>query len=421
MGLGMNRQQREDLLESINLLEKSRDEYIQTYAGVSVHDRTVRLVQLRKALENVKRPYAQLREKVKTDDWRFLPFDLPEPALVRDSELTYFGMPPKTLSQLIVLIAASIKKQNVTVLSICTRNLVVYEMMLGFWNIPQKDSLDERVAAITEAEEKTSELFDKATEEFERILKMTDLVKTQMVSVTNAEQNAKAMSAEASEKVAEIQTLTEQLNAQKQSLEELRDSMSLKVNDAESKGKQLSEKIVSAQDLIEQACAKISEIDSMTENSLKGVEACLTASSEKVEEIKKMTDFVGGGSLGSSFNKRKRSLGRKARIWLILSLVLFAGGSLWIYSVFTRFGVHTGSVWADVVMNLAMASMAVFAFIYALREYGKERKLQEEYAFREAIVLTLTACLEQLDACNRDDVKKLLSDTVEKLYSKLPV
>ena len=350
-----------------------------------------------------------------------MPFDLPEPARVRDSELTYFGLPPKTLSQLIVLIAASIKKQNVTVLSICTRNLAVYEMMFGFWNAPQKDNLEERVAAITEAEEKTGALFDKASEEFERILKMTDLVKTQMVSVTEAEQSAKAKSAEAAEKVAEIQALTEQLDSRKQGLEELKESLALKMNDDEDKDRQLSEKIESAQSLIDQACAKISEIDSMTENSLKGVQACLTASSEKVEEIKKLTDFVGGGSLGSSFNKRKRSLGRKARVWLFLSLVLFGGGSWWIYNVFTRFGVHTDSVWADVVINVAMSSMAVFACIYALHEYGKERKLQEEYAFREAIVLTLTACLEQLDACNRDDVKKLLSDTVEKLYSKLPV
>ncbi len=173
--------------------------------------------------------------------------------------------------------------------------------------------------------------------------------------------------------------------------------------------------------MIDQACAKISEIDSMTENSLKDVQACLNTSNEKVEEIKKMTDFVGGGSLGGSFSKRKRNLGRKARTWLFLSLVLFGGGSWWIYNVFTRFGVHTDSVWADVVINVAMSSMAVFALIFALWEYGKERKLQEEYAFRETIVLTLTACMEQLDACNRDDVKKLLSDTVEKLCSKLPV
>lgn len=417
----MNRQQREELLDSINLLENSRDEYLHSYAGVSVHDRTVRSVQLRKALENVKRPFAQLCEKMKTNDWLYLPFDLPEPARVRDSELTYFGFPPKTLSQLIMLIAASVKKQNVTVLSICTRNLAVYEMMFGFWNVPQKDNLDERVAAISEAEEKTCALFDKASEEFERILKMTDLVKTQMVSVSEAEQSAKAKSAEAAEKVAEIQSLTEQLDARKQGLEELKESLMLRMTDAEDKDRQFAEKIESAQSLIDQASAKISEIDCMTENSLKNVQACLTMSSEKVEEVKKMTDFVGGGSLGSSFSKRKRSLGRKARLWLFLSLVLFGGGSWWIYNVFTRFGVHTDSVWADVVINVAMSSMAVFALIFALWEYGKERKLQEEYAFRETIVLTLTACLEQLDACNRDDVKKLLSDTVEKLCSKLPL
>ena len=166
-------------------------------------------------------------------------------------------------------------------------------MMFGFWNTPQKDNLDERIAAITEAEEKTGELFDKASEEFERILKMTDLVKTQMMSVTEAEQNAKAKSAEAAEKVAEIQALTEQLDARKQGLEELKESLTLKMNDAEDRDRQFAEKMESAQSLIDQACARISEIDNMTENSLKDVQACLTTSSEKVEKIKKMTEAFG--------------------------------------------------------------------------------------------------------------------------------
>ena len=288
----MNRQQREDLLESLSILEKSRDEYLQTYAGVSVRDRNVRSVQLRKALENVKRPFTQLCDKMNTGDWLYLPFDLPEPTRVSGSELTYFGMPPKTLSQLVLLIAASIKKQNVTVLTICTRNLVIYEMMLGFWNLPFKDGLDERVAAVAAAGEKTSDLFTRASEEFERILKMTDLVKTQMVSVSNSEQLAKSKSAEASERAAEVQELMDQLNAQKKELEGLRETVALKVNDVEDKDKQLSEKLESAQGLIEQATAKISEFDSKTEESLKGVEACLTVSNEKVEEIKKMMAWV---------------------------------------------------------------------------------------------------------------------------------
>ena len=414
----MNRQQREELLENLAVLEKSRNEYIQTYAGVSVSDRTVRAVQLRKALENVKRPFAQLCEKVRSEDWLFLPFDLPEPACVRESELTYFALPPKTLSQLVMLIAASIKKQNVTVLSICTRNLVVYEMMFGFWAVPQKDHLDERVAAITNAEEKTNDLFARASEEFERILKMTDLVKTQMVYITDAEQQAKSLASEAGDRVAEIQELTDRLNAQREALEEVRESVAQKVNEAESKDKLLAEKIEAAEALIAQAGQKIAEIDAQAEKSLKAFDANLAVSNEKVEEIKKLMGFVGGGVLGYSFNKRKKSLGWKSRFWLFVSLVLFGGTSWWIYTVFTSLGAHTGTVWADIVINIAMSSSAIFAFGYALNAYGKERNLQEEYAFREAVSLTLTAYLEQLDACDNVEMKKLLADTVEKLYTK---
>ena len=57
-------------------------------------------------------------------------------------------------------------------------------------------------------------------------------------------------------------------------------------------------------------------------------------------------------------------------------------------------------------------------FVYALTQLSKERLIKEEYAYREAIALTLTAYLEQLDGESNEDKKNLLLQTVEKLYTK---
>ena len=57
-------------------------------------------------------------------------------------------------------------------------------------------------------------------------------------------------------------------------------------------------------------------------------------------------------------------------------------------------------------------------FGYALNQLSKGRSIKEEYAYREAIALTLTACLEQLDGEDNADKKKLFLQTIEKLYAK---
>ena len=75
-------------------------------------------------------------------------------------------------------------------------------------------------------------------------------------------------------------------------------------------------------------------------------------------------------------------------------------------------------IWADILINVIKSSLMVFAFGYSLNEYNKERTLYEEYAFRESVAITLTAYLQQLESCSKEEMQKLLMDTVEKLYTK---
>ena len=72
----------------------------------------------------------------------------------------------------------------------------------------------------------------------------------------------------------------------------------------------------------------------------------------------------------------------------------------------------------NVIINSVKSSPLAFVFGYALTQLSKERLIKEEYAYREAIALTLTAYLEQLDVDINADKKNLLLQTVEKLYTK---
>ncbi len=72
----------------------------------------------------------------------------------------------------------------------------------------------------------------------------------------------------------------------------------------------------------------------------------------------------------------------------------------------------------NLIVNSVKSSPLAFVFAYALKQLSKERLIKEEYAYREAVALTLTAYLEQLDGEDNTDKKNLLLQTVEKLYTK---
>ena len=140
--------------------------------------------------------------------------------------------------------------------------------------------------------------------------------------------------------------------------------------------------------------------------------------SSHVEEVRKMMGYIADGTLSHSFNKRKNNIKKSKNIWMWISLFTLLGLIAWVCVVFKCLSANTGIVWADILINGIKATPLAFAFGFAITEYSKERNLLEEYAFREAVAVTLTAYLEQLNGDNTEEQKKLLANTVEKLYTK---
>lgn len=136
------------------------------------------------------------------------------------------------------------------------------------------------------------------------------------------------------------------------------------------------------------------------------------------EDIAKMMGFIADGTLAHSFHEQ-----RKRKIWGIVIWGVCTGLSLigligWIYAVFTYWPANTGNEWANIIINAIKSSPLAFLFGFALTHLAKNCNIKEEYAYREAIALTLTAYMEQLEHEDNPDKKKLLLQTVEKLYTK---
>ena len=433
----MNEEMRHEILDRVKYFERIRPELDDIIREKRMPPEMAILC------SDAKKAFTRLKRKLESDEWIYLSFELPEFVRKNDSYSNVSYGIPSNLMLLLERIVGTLESHSYSEFTFYVRILVIYEMMYGFWNSSRSGTSDTSQEAVYEAEQKMKKMTSVAEDELNHIINLSGRMKGQIQSVTESEKKASAMSATASAKVAEITMQLDQLSAQRKGLEELRESILVKMNDADNKNAQLAAFVTKYQEdgdrllkelnqktkqvndqvdevgtLVSSANSKVEELNQKSEDGLKDVEKNLNETKKNVEQVKKLMGFIADGALGKSFNQRQEKTKGKALFWLWTSLALFVVAIGWIVIVFAVFDPPTKIVWANIVINAIKSSLAVFAFGYALNEYGKERNLQEEYAFKESIALTLNTYLNRLDTCEKDEMKKLLADTVEKLYTK---
>ena len=131
-----------------------------------------------------------------------------------------------------------------------------------------------------------------------------------------------------------------------------------------------------------------------------------------------MMGFIANGTLAHSFNQQRKRKIWGIVIWGVCTTLSLAALVAWIYVVFTYWSANTSNEWANIIINAIKSSPLAFLFGFSLTHLAKNCIIKEEYAYREAVALTLTAYMERLEGEENPDKKQLLLNTVEKLYTK---
>ncbi|WP_339919613.1 hypothetical protein [uncultured Flavobacterium sp.] len=139
------------------------------------------------------------------------------------------------------------------------------------------------------------------------------------------------------------------------------------------------------------------------------------------EEIVRLTGMAADGALGSKFDQRQDKLEKGLVFWknsvpgvTILSVI-------WVLVVFTCLKANTGDVWINLLINLLKTSPVFILMGFVFSQYKKERNLQEEYAFKSAVAMTLTAYSEMLSNADREDNtsrQQMLLKSIELVYNQ---
>lgn len=413
----MNLSQKQNILNTIESFEKADFEtaFVQRYKDTATIDSVSAAdYSVAELFALARKSVVQLKNRLNADDWQVLPLT---------QNLNEYGN--LNLNNIIASITTNLNSCNYNNASLYIKALVYYEMLNDFWIMPKRIDLGVRENTLSKLEQRTALMMTHAEERQKKINELIEEIENIKEALTTFKKEKEAdfntlkhNQSESNTLISTIKNLKTQADHTFSTINSVNsqcDAVLKKLKEEQESIDKQQKEIYRQNEEIEATNKRLS--DEVASESAKVKEAFETVTNHK-DEVAKMMGYIADGTLSHSFNRRKKEVTNSIRWWggwTIISLVALLGC---IYVVFTCFSAHTNNEWVNIIINSVKSSPLAVVFGYALTQLSKERLIKEEYAYREAIALTLTAYLEQLDGESNVDKKNLLLQTIEKLYTK---
>lgn len=413
----MNISQKQQILDAIQGFKNN--DFESAFAKRYTNTATVDSVQagdytVAELLALAQKAILKLENRLQSEDWQILPLtqNLNEYGLINLHSL---------LIQMTRHLANAMYPQSATQI----KALVYYEIQNGFWTTSQKIELGIRESSLDKLERRASLMMKHIEERQNNINILID-------EVNSIKEELQIFS---KEKRQEYQVLRQNQEESRAVLADIKNKETLAAREQANISKiyeQCDKVLETLQEERETAKKQQAEINQQNadiqaanqqlkeeiNSDLTQIRETYNTTTKYKEDIAKMMGFIADGTLAHSFHEQ-----RKRKIWGIVIWGVCTGLSLigligWIYAVFTYWPANTGNEWANIIINAIKSSPLAFLFGFALTHLAKNCNIKEEYAYREAVALTLTAYMEQLENEENSDKKTLLLQTIEKLYTK---
>jgi len=123
------------------------------------------------------------------------------------------------------------------------------------------------------------------------------------------------------------------------------------------------------------------------------------------ETIERYVGMSVDGYLGNKFDARAEKLNEWLRIWQIAVPISVVLSIIWVVVVFTFLRTQLSNDLVSVGINLLKTTPAFILMGFVFGQYGKERNLQEEYAFKGAVAMTINVYADLLAGKDEDSNK----------------
>lgn len=306
--------------------------------------------------------------------------------------------------------------------------LIHYQIKNGFWDKSsvkahsvenemikkQKIAIDLNEKALTKNIENYDELSSTIQTRIQDFNSYVQDKKEELIQIANSLETAKNHLANITNIESNIVNKETEIKGIINSLSDKLETITVDINDYQEEFEEIKTNNASLKTQLE---TSLSQAIIDQEKSREGI----TFISGQKNEIIRLTGMAADGSLGSKFEDRQLKLTSGLKFWRIavpIATVLSLG---WVIFVFTSLAVHTDNVWINLLINLVKTTPVFILMGFVFKQYNKERNLQEEYAFKSSVAMTLTAYSDMLSKADTEDNEsrqQMLLKSIELVYNQ---
>lgn len=216
-------------------------------------------------------------------------------------------------------------------------------------------------------------------------------------------ESIKGIQVDSQSQIEAMKQVANEINAVKETVEQTRAQAEEKRDNIAS----LDTKVTEQSQKVEQAEQKYTELH----DKIGGLES----------EVKKQLAVATGGTLAHSFEQRKKQLIFSSYFWLFVLVISLLGLTLWIPSIVNQIVNGNFPNPVSYFLKVSVTFPLIGASIFAARAYTKERELEEEYAFKAAVALSLAAyqklLKDELPEGSNEKVVEFITNSVTNIYT----
>lgn len=305
--------------------------------------------------------------------------------------------------------------------------LIKAQLDVGIWQLAEK-SVPPDVAEVNEIQDRLAV----------QVKHMEAARTTLQELLERVEQERKALGEFTAEKRAEFEEIRKLASEARQSMAAITASLEQvkKVEQAivasEGRGKQLVENLNVQMGVItksfddfkassEKLRTEINEDRTDTAEALEAADDLRKKILGQKETIERLVGMSADGHLGNKYEDRAEKI-REGQLskWQRRMLMATIVAVLWVVAVFACLQTNVGNEWANLGINLLKTSPAFFLMGFAFKQYTKERNLEEEYAFKAAVAMTINAYADLLAGQDKEDNKsrqELILNALKQVHS----
>lgn len=393
----------------------------ETYPNTDLSTITIQEWSLANLEANLNRLILQFKNKMNDEEFEYLPNNFLMHEI--DPNVNYVTI---YLSS----IAENFAHKNLDEVVRSIKWLISYQVAYGFWNKSETKIHDPKTIDLKNKASEIEVLKSKVEDEITKVKELENTLSTsikelntfysqkqeELQGITNSHQDVLNKNNEVANILIQINDLKSQATAALGSIEETKNSSKKVATEGETFIKTISQKLETlSNDLETHIKGQENRIKSIDDNYLH-IQSKKDFIDLKELDIIKLATKAGDGALGHTFNTRETKLGKNARLWMLgtggMAFVLF----IWIFVVLAYLGTNYSPVWVNPLFSTLKTLPALLILVFVAKQYTKERNLEEEYAFKSAISMTLTAYADEIAREKDVDRRAIIKDTIEKVY-----